>query len=130
MAGYSYVNIVGNLTRDPELRYIPSGAAVCDITLAVTEREKKAGEWVDTTAFIDCTLWAKTAEIAAQYLTKGSQAMCAGSIRQENWEKDGQKRSKLKVVVDKLQLLGTKSDRPAQVAQPAGVAEDEDPFGF
>jgi single-strand DNA-binding protein len=130
MAGFSSVTLIGNLVRDPELRYIPSGTAVSDVTIAVTEREKKNGVYADTTAFVDCVLWGKTAELANEHLQKGSPICFSGSIRQDNWEKDGQKRSKLKVVVDSMTFIGSKSDRPAQVAQPAGVAEDEDPFGF
>lgn len=133
MAGFSSVTVVGNLVRDVELRYIPSGTAVADVTLAVNEREKKNGEYVDSAAFIDCVLWGKTAELAAEHLSKGSQCLFSGSIRQENWEKDGQKRSKLKINVSTMTFLGSKSDR--QATQPApgtvgGDEVDEDPFGF
>ena len=69
MASFNRVILVGNLTRDPELRYIPSGTAVTDIGLAVNDRRKNAqGEWIDETTFVDVTLWARTAEVASEYL--------------------------------------------------------------
>jgi len=106
MASYNRVILVGNLTRDPELRYIPSGTAVSDISLAVNERVKKGDQWVDEVSFIDVTLWGRTAEIANEYLSKGSPLLVEGRLRQERWEKDGQKHSKLKVTCDKMQMLG------------------------
>jgi single-strand DNA-binding protein len=109
MASYNRVILVGNLTRDPELRYIPSGTAVSEIGLAVNDRVKKDGQWVDETTFVDVTLWARTAEIANEYLKKGSNILVEGRLRLESWEgKDGQKRSKLKVVCDRMQMLGGK----------------------
>ena len=133
MAGFSNVTLIGNLVRDVELRYIPSGTAVADVTLAVTEREKKNGAYVDSTAFIDCVLWGKTAELANEHLQKGSQVHFLGVIRQENWEKDGQKRSKLKVVVNSMTFLGSKSSDRQPQREPAAVSSggdevDGDPF--
>lgn len=107
MASYNRVILVGNLTRDPELRYIPSGTAVSDIGLAVNDRVKKGGDWVDETTFVDVTLWARTAEVANEYLSKGSSVLIEGRLRLESWENnEGQKRSKLKVVADRMQMLG------------------------
>ena len=108
MASYNRVILVGNLTRDPELRYIPSGTAVSDISLAVNERIKKGDQWVDEVSFIDVTLWGRTAEIANEYLSKGSPLLVEGRLRQERWEKDGQKHSKLKVTCDRMQMLGSR----------------------
>lgn len=106
----NHVCIAGNVTRDPELRYTPGGTAVCDLGLAVNDRRKNAaGEWIDETTFVDATCWGRTAEIAAEYLAKGSPAFITGKLKLESWESNGQKRSKLKVVVDSLQLLGGKS---------------------
>ena len=109
MASYNRVILVGNLTRDPELRYIPSGTAVTDIGLAVNDRVKKGNDWVDETTFVDVTLWARTAEVANEYLSKGSSVLIEGRLKLEQWEKDGQKRSKMKVVADKMQMLGSRS---------------------
>ena len=109
MASYNRVILVGNLTRDPELRYIPSGTAVTDVGLAVNDRRKNAnGEWVEETTFVDVTLWARQAEVASEYLSKGSPVLIEGRLKLDTWEKDGQKRSKLKVVADRMQMLGTK----------------------
>jgi len=110
MASYNRVILVGNLTRDIELRYIPSGTAVAEIGMAVNDRVKKGDQWVDETTFVDVTLWGRTAEVANQYLTKGSNVLIEGRLKLEQWEKDGQKRSKLKVVADKMQMLGGRGE--------------------
>ena len=79
MASYNRVILIGNVTRDPELRYIPSGTAVTDLGLAVNDRRKGAnGEWVEETTFVDVTLWGRTAEVASEYLNKGSSVMIEG----------------------------------------------------
>lgn len=108
MASYNRVILVGNLTRDPELRYISSGTAVSEIGLAVNDRVKKGDQWIDETTFVDVTLWARTAEVANEYLSKGSSVLIEGRLKLDQWEKDGQKRSKLRVVADKMQMLGGK----------------------
>ena len=110
MASYNRVILVGNLTRDPELRYIPSGTAVADVGLAVNDRRKNAnGEWVEETTFIDVTLWARTAEVASEYLSKGSPVLIEGRLKLDTWQtNDGQKRSKLKVVGERMQMLGSR----------------------
>lgn len=109
MASYNRVILVGNLTRDPELRHIPSGTAVTEIGLAVNDRVKKNGEWVDETTFVDVTLWARTAEVASEYLSKGAPVLIEGRLKLDRWEKDGQNHSKLKVVGEKMQMLGGRS---------------------
>jgi single-strand DNA-binding protein len=108
MASYNRVILVGNLTRDPELRYIPSGTAVSDISLAVNDRIKRGDQWVDEVSFVDVTLWGRTAEIANEYLSKGSPLLIEGRLKQDRWEKDGQKHSKLKVTCDRMQMLGSR----------------------
>ena len=110
MASYNRVILMGNLTRDPELRYIPSGTAVSDIGLAVNDRIKKDNQWVDETTFVDVTLWGRTAEIANEYLSKGSSVLIEGRLKLEQWETDGQKRSKLKVVADRMQMVGARGE--------------------
>ncbi|WP_428308668.1 single-stranded DNA-binding protein [Lacipirellula sp.] len=106
MASFNRVVLVGNLTRDPELRYIPSGSAVSEIGLAVNDRVKKGDQWVDETTFVDVTLWGRTAEVANEYLSKGSSVLIEGRLKLDSWEKDGQKRSKLRVIAEKMQMLG------------------------
>jgi single-strand DNA-binding protein len=106
MASFNRVILVGNLTRDPELRYIPSGTAVSDITVAVNERIKRNDQWVEEAVFVDVTLWGRTAEVANEYLKKGAPVLIEGRLRQDRWEKDGQKHSKLRVNCDRMQMLG------------------------
>jgi len=107
MASFNRVILVGNLTRDPEVRYTPSGTAVCDIGIAVNERRKSStGEWVEEGVYVDVTLWGRTAEVAGEYLTKGSPVLIEGRLRLDTWEKEGEKRSKLRVVAERMQMLG------------------------
>jgi single-strand DNA-binding protein len=106
MASFNRVILVGNLTRDPELRYIPSGTAVSEIGLAVNDRVKKNDQWVDETTFVDVTMWGRTAEVANEYLSKGAPVLIEGRLKLDTWEKDGQKRSKLRVVCERMQMLG------------------------
>jgi len=113
MASFNKVILLGNVTRDPELRYIANGTAVTDIGLAVNDRRKTAtGEWVEETTFVDVTLWGRTAEIAGEYVTKGSPLLIDGRLKLDTWEKDGKKNSKLRVVCDRMQLLGARSGEP------------------
>jgi single-strand DNA-binding protein len=106
MASFNRVILMGNLTRDIELRYVGSGIAVTDVGLAVNDRRKNAnGEWVEETTFVDVTLWGRTAEVANQYLSKGSPLFVEGRLKFDTWEKDGQKHSKLRVVGERMQLL-------------------------
>ena len=106
MASYNRVVLVGNLTRDVELRYTPSNTAVTDIGLAVNERVKRNDQWVEEAHFFDITLWGRMAEIAAEYLSKGSSVLIEGRLRLDRWEQEGQKRSKVKIVGEKMQMLG------------------------
>ena len=115
MASFNKVILVGNVTRDIELRSINSGSSVCDLGMAVNDRKKNAsGEWVDEVTFIDVTLWNRTAEIAAEYLGKGSSVLIEGRLKLEQWESDGQRRSKLKVIGDRMQMLGGKKESAVQ----------------
>jgi single-strand DNA-binding protein len=127
MASYSYnrVILVGNLTRDPELRYLPSGVAVSEIGLAVNDRAKRNDQWVDETTFVDVTLWERTAEVANEYLSKGSQVLIEGRLKLDSWEKDGQKRSKLRVVASKMMMLGSKSGGGSGRSGAGGGGEEE-----
>ena len=134
MASYNRVVLLGNVTRDPELRYISSGTAVTDIGLAVNDRRKTpSGEWVEETTFVDVTLWGRTAEVAGEYVTKGAPILIEGRLKLDTWEKDGKKNSKLRVVGEKMQLLGSRGEggkggRPRVAAgrpAPAGVENEE-----
>jgi single-strand DNA-binding protein len=120
MASYNRVVLVGNLTRDPELRYLPSGMAVSDIGLAVNDRYKKNDQWVDDPVFVDVTLWGRTAEVANEYLSKGSPVLIEGRLKLDRWEKDGQKHSKLKVTGEKMQMLGARGEGGGRPGGGAG----------
>lgn len=111
MASYNRVILMGRLTRDPELRYIPNGTPVVEFGLAISNRRRTStGEWVDEPVFVDITLWQRQAEIASEYLTKGSPVFIEGRLKLDTWTtSDGQKRSKLRVIGDRMQLLGTRS---------------------
>ena len=113
MASLNKVLLIGNLTRDPELRYIPSGTAVAKFGLAVNREftDKTTGEKKETPCFVDITVWGRQAEICNQYLTKGRPVLIEGRLEYSTWEtKEGDKRSKLEVVGERIQFLGS---RPA-----------------
>lgn len=107
MAGdINQVILVGRVTRDSELRYAASGTAICNFSIAVNRRVKKGDQWSDEASFFDLALWDKQAENLNKYLVKGTQVAIQGELRQDRWEKDGQKMSKVQVFVNNLQLLG------------------------
>ena len=125
MASYNRVILLGNLVRDIELRYTNSRMAVCQNAIAVNDRRKNAsGEWIDETSFVDVTFFGRTAEIVSEYLGKGSPIFVEGRLKQDTWEKDGQKRSKLHVIVDRMQLLGGRSEGKNGEARPQAKTEN------
>jgi len=145
MASFNRVILMGNLTRDVEIRHLQNGTAVADVGLAVNDRRKNAaGEWIEETTFVDITFWGRTAEVAGQYLSKGSPVLVEGRLKQDSWEdKDtGQKRSKIKVVCEKMQMLaarggsaGSGDSQNSQYSEPAsagvsagGAPQDDIPF--
>lgn len=102
--------LIGNLTRDPEVRYTPKGSAVCDIGLAVNRvYVADSGEKIEEVTFVDITLWNKTAELAGKYLHKGRPVYIEGRLQMDTWEdkQTGQKRQRLKVIGDQMQFLGS-----------------------
>jgi len=133
MASFNRVILVGNLTRDVEVRYTQTQIAVTEVGLAVNDRVKKQGEWVDETTFVDITLWGRTAEIAGEYLSKGSPVLIEGRLKLDQWEQEGQKRYKLRVVGEKMQMLGSRGgggggSRPQQTSN-AGAASSSNSSG-
>jgi len=105
--GFNKVVLMGNLTRDPELRAIPSGQQVASFSLAVNRTWKNAnGEQQEAVDYIDCNAWGKPAEIITQYMTKGSAILVSGRLQQRTWDQDGQKRSKIEVVVEDFNFVG------------------------
>jgi single-strand DNA-binding protein len=128
MANYNRVILIGNLTRDPELRYTPGGAPVCNFDLAVNRTyTTQAGERREEVCYITIVTWGKQAETCAEYLNKGRPALVEGRLTQRSWETpDGQKRSKHEVVADRVQFLG---GRRAPEGEPVSTAGDEEaPF--
>jgi single-strand DNA-binding protein len=108
---FNKVILAGNLTRDPQTKFITDERAVCNFGLAINKRFKdKAGEMKEDVTFVDIEAWGRTAELVGQYLTKGKSCIVDGSLKLDTWEKDGQKHQKLKVVAESVQFLGGKDD--------------------
>ena len=113
MANLNKVMLIGNLTRDPEIKYTPKGSAIADLGLAINRYwTTDSGEKKEETTFVDVTLWGRQAEIAKEYLTKGKPVYIEGRLQLDTWDdkQTGQKRSKLKVTGDTLQLLGSRGE--------------------
>lgn len=115
------VIISGNLTRDPELRCTQSGTDVLSFGVAVNDRRKnsRTGEWEDYPNFVDCTMFGNRARSVSQYLAKGSKVAIEGKLRWSQWERDGQKHSKLSVIVDELEFMSRSDGGSAPYAAPA-----------
>ena len=112
MAAINRVVLVGNLTKDPELRHTPSGTAVCNLRLAVnTRRKDETGQWVDKPNYFDITVWGNQGERCAQYLSKGRPVGVDGRLEWREWETpEGNKRQAVEVVADTVQFLGSRGD--------------------
>jgi len=127
MASYNQTILMGNLTKEPELRYIPSGAAVCNFGLAVNRKYTDGnGDKQEDVTFIDIVCWNKLAEACAEYLHKGSPAFIEGRLKQNSWEtEDGQRRYKHEIVARSVQFLS--NGRPGQDEDEDG-SDDDVPF--
>jgi single-strand DNA-binding protein len=111
MASFNKVLLLGNLTRDPEVRYTPKGSAVADLGLAVNRNyTTESGEKREEVTFVDVTFWGRTAEVAGEYLKKGRSVFIEGRLQLDTWDdkQSGQKRSKLKVIGEMMQMLGSR----------------------
>lgn len=126
MGSMNLVVLMGNLTRDPELRRTPAGQAVADIGLAVSEKYKnKDGEEVESTCFVDIVAWGKRAEACGQYLAKGSAVMVEGKLQLDQWQTAaGEKRYKLKVRATNVQFIGSPR-RGGEEKEDKGVNQEE-----
>lgn len=111
------VCITGNLTRDPELRATQSGSQVLSFGIAVNDRRKnqQTGEWEDYPNFVDCTMFGTRAEKIANYLAKGSKVAIEGKLRYSSWERDGEHRSKLEVIVDEIEFMSRRDEQGGAV---------------
>lgn len=116
MASFNRVILLGNLTRDPQVRYTPGGTAVSEIGLAVNRTwfDQKTNSRREEVTFVDVTLWGRQAEVAGEYLSKGRQVLIEGRLQLDNWEdkESGQKRSKLRVVCENMTMVGSRGDGP------------------
>jgi len=152
MASFNKVILLGNLTRDPEVRYTPKGSAVCDLGIAVNRSYTlDSGEKREEVTYVDVVLWARLAEIAGEYLKKGRPVFIEGRLQLDTWDdkQSGQKRSKLRVIGETMQLLGGrppgaaggggeggegKESRPSKTTPPpkaaAGAEPDDDEIPF
>jgi single-strand DNA-binding protein len=126
------VVLVGNLTRDPELRHTPSGTAVTTLRIAVNDRVKRGEEWTDAAYYFDVTVWGRTAENCAQYLAKGRPVGVQGKLTWREWDaQDGSKRQSVEVVADNIQFLGSRGEDGGGGGQqfvPSGAAQPADDF--
>lgn len=126
------VNLSGNLTRDPELRMTKVGKQVLSFGLAVNDRmrNQQTGEWEDRPNFVDCIIFGNRAEAVAKYVSKGSKVAVDGKLRYSSWEtKDGQRRSKLEVVVDEIEFMtGKRQGQGSDEQPPADVYDEDIPF--
>jgi single-strand DNA-binding protein len=130
MASFNKVMLMGNLTRDPELRYTSNGSAVTSFGLAVNRKFKQGDEWKDDVCFVDITVWGKQGENCAEYLSKGRPAFIEGFLKFSTWESDGQKRNKLEVVANTVQFLGSRGDSSGETSGEKAPTSDEDDVPF
>jgi len=140
MASFNKVILVGNLTRDPQVKYIPSGMAVAELGLAVNRTwfDKQSNQKKEETTFVDVTVWGRQAEIAGEYLTKGRPVLVEGRLQLDTWDdkQTNQKRSKLRVVAEQLQFLGSRTEggggRGGNQQQSSSIAQEfgTPPSGF
>jgi single-strand DNA-binding protein len=131
VANINRVVLVGNLTRDPELRHTPSGTAVCKLRLAVNSRRKDAstGEWTEKPNFFDVTVWGAQGENCAQFLSKGRAVGVDGRLDWREWEaQDGTKRQAVEVIADTVQFIGGRGESSEPQFVPAGAAQQESGF--
>jgi len=124
MASYNRVILMGNLTRDPEVRFLPSGKPVANFGMAMSSRYRtQDGQDHEEVCFVSCQVYGKQAEPCGKYLTKGRQVLVEGRLHYEQWEKDGQKRNTLKVIADRVQFLGGGKGGEAAEGGEAAMAE-------
>lgn len=137
MASFNSVTLLGNLTRDVEMKHTAGGTSVANCGIAVSDKYKKGDEWVETVCFVDLTFWGRTAEIASEYLGKGSQVLIHGKLKLDTWEKDGKKNYKHSVTVEQMTMLGkrdsggdgeSRQEKPQQHRESSQAVADSSPF--
>lgn len=125
MPSFNQVVLMGNVTRDPELKYTQGGTAVTEISIAVNERVKRGNDYEDQVSYFDCTAFGRTAEVLCEYVGKGDPLHVAGKLRQETWEdrNGGGRRSKIKVIIDSMQMLKSRNEGGGGGRQRGNAAE-------
>jgi single-strand DNA-binding protein len=123
--GLNSVNIMGNLTRDPELKYTNSGKSVCNLSIANNRIYTSGGEKVTEVSYFDVEVWGAVAENCAKYLSKGSGIIVEGRLRQDRWEKEGKTQSRVRIVANNIHFMPKKGDASGRPPEPAleGPAE-------
>ncbi len=121
------VNIMGNLTRDPELKYTPSGKSVCSLSIANNRVYTSKGEKVTEVSYFDVEVWGPTAENCVKYLKKGSGIIVEGRLKQDRWEKDGKTQSRVRITADNIHFLPKRAESGGQSTSEAEVVQDAQP---
>jgi single-strand DNA-binding protein len=128
---FNKVILIGNLTKDPEVRYTPQGTPVASFRLAVNQKYKSGDDMKQETLFIDIVVWGKQGETCAQYLNKGSSALVEGRLQERRWESDGQQRSKFEVVAQQVRFLSSRKGAQSEGGGdfvPPDETTDPEPF--
>jgi len=126
MADINHVVLIGRLTRNAELKYTANGQAVCKFSIAVNRRRKNGDQWEDEANYFDVVLWGRQGEAINQFLEKGKSVGIEGELRQDRWQQDGQNRSKVEIVANNVQLLG--SSQGAGSGQGSGSSGPDQGF--
>lgn len=124
MQDFNQVNLIGRLTKDAELKDV-NGYQKLDFSIAFSTSKKEGDKYIDESNYLNLTLWGKVASAIHPYMTKGTQVLVTGELKQDRWEKDGQKLSALKVIVRNVQLLGSRNSNAAKTEEPSPSAEEE-----
>ena len=126
MAMFNRVILAGNLVHSPDIKFSDSGKAICKLSLAVNSRRKQGEQWIDEVSYFDCVAFGKTGEAIAEFVGKGQSILIEGRLKQERWEKEGQKKSAVRVYIDTVQFLSPKKEAAMDTA--AGPTNDDIPF--
>lgn len=122
-------NIIGNLTKDPELKYLPNGVEMVNFSIAYNEKYKKNGEKIEVTHFFECEAWSGLAKLINDYFKKGHKIGLTGKLKQERWEdNEGKQRNKVKLAVQEIDFLTSKDKREIQTSEPNIVTDNDIPF--
>lgn len=122
---FNKVIMIGNLTKDPELRYTPQGTPIANFRLAVSSKYRSGDELKEETLFIDTVVWGRQGESCSQYLSKGRPVLVEGRLQERRWETDGQQRSKMEIVAQNVRFLGRKNEAPPPAHREGSAPPEE-----